>query len=189
MNMSMSDRIKIEQALHRIENDLRELQIHYEKYFGGAEKLEPIKLREALAARLRHFANRKIMQTDLRFKYQTLAGRFHSYAGYWDRILRLMDEGRFVRGATGLPARPSPASRNASASSGRREEEIDRLVEQLRQAGGNNPGGNGQDREKIARFIEAQRGRIKKTFGEREVEFRVVVEGGKPKIKVRAKKQ
>ncbi|MDY6848117.1 MAG: MXAN_5187 C-terminal domain-containing protein [Geoalkalibacter sp.] len=184
----MSDRIKIEQALHRIENDLRELQIHYEKFFGGAEKLEPIKLREGLAARLRHFANRKIMQTDLRFKYQTLAGRFHSYAGYWDRILRLMDEGRFVRGATGLSARPTRASRQVPDGPNGGDAEIDQLVQQLREAGGHSSGSNGQDREKVARFIEAQRERIKKTFGDRDVEFRVVIEGGKPKVKVRAKK-
>jgi phytoene dehydrogenase-like protein len=99
-----------------------------------------------------------------------------------------MDEGRFVRGATGLPARPSQASRQVSDSPGGGDAEIDHLVQQLREAGGHSSGNHGQDREKVARFIEAQRERIKKTFGDRDVEFRVVIEGGKPKVKVRAKK-
>ena len=50
--------------------------------------------------------------------------------------------------------------------------------------------GNGSappKREQVAAALEKQRSKIKEKFGNREVEFNVVVEGGKPRIKVRPK--
>ena len=184
----MNDRRHIDLELAHIERDLRELEIRYEKYFSGADKLEPAQERESLGRRLRSFANRRIVQTDLRFRYQNLASRFHSYAGHWDRILRLMDEGRFVRGGSGLPAAPAKAPAEADAAPAPPGDEVDRLVRQLREAGGERDSDENRERQMVARFLDAQKQKIKDTFGEKEVEFRVVVEGGKPKIKVRAKK-
>ena len=79
------------EQLDQIELALKELVIAYEQYFAGVEKREPMRAREELNRRLRHFANRRITQTELRFRYQTLASRFHTYANHWDRILRLMN--------------------------------------------------------------------------------------------------
>ncbi|KIH76011.1 hypothetical protein GFER_13310 [Geoalkalibacter ferrihydriticus DSM 17813] len=163
-----------------IEKELKDLQILYERYFAGVEKREPIKQREKLARSLRHFANRRIVQTDLRFLYQNLATRFHSYAGYWDRILRLMDEGRFVRGGT-IPPKTAPESQTLRSPA---DDEVENLLQQLRATGNS----EGFEREKVARFLSEQREKIRATFGQKEVEFRVVVENGKPRIKVRAKK-
>ena len=87
------DRRQIQRELNSIELAMRALEISYEQYFAGIEKREPMQNRETLTKQIRQFANRRIMQTDLRFKYQNMATRFHSFSGYWDRILRLMDEG------------------------------------------------------------------------------------------------
>jgi len=178
----MNDRDGIERELNRIEQDQRELEILYEQYFAGVEKREPVKVREGLAQRLRRFANRRIMQTDLRFRYQNLATRYHSYSGYWDRILRLMDEGRYVR-----QMHKAPAVQPREVQVGRGDE-VDRLYRQLLEARQAGPAeGALPDRQQLATFLERQREKIREKFGDREVEFRVVTEDGKPKIKVRAK--
>lgn len=188
----MNDRDAIARELGTLEQDQKELEILYEQYFAGIEKREPVKAREDLALRLRRFANRRIMQTDLRFRYQSLATRYHSYAGYWDRILRLMDEGRYARhlhqaagapGAHGAPAVPAAAAAVPAAG-----DEIDLIYRQLLAA--RQPGMAGStlpDRQQLAAFLERQKEKIREKFGDREVEFRVVTEDGKPKIKVRAK--
>ncbi|BCR06729.1 hypothetical protein DESUT3_37980 [Desulfuromonas versatilis] len=178
----MSERKDLGRELSRIEQDLKELEILYEQYFAGVEKREPVKQRDGLAQRLRHFTNRRITQTDLRFRYQTLAARFHSYATYWDRILRQIDEGRYVRQQA--PKVPVPAP--AAAPSGDETEAIYRELLLARQAC--NLKTTTLDREQVSRFIEQQREKIREKFGDRAVEFRVVTEDGKPKIKVRAKK-
>lgn len=178
----MNDRDAIARELNSLEQDQKELEILYEQYFAGIEKREPIKARESLAFRLRHFSNRRIMQTDLRYKYQNMATRFHSYSGYWDRILRLMDEGRYGRHSH----QASPvAVREADNARG---DEVDVIYRELMAARlASNIQGAVPDRQQIALFLERQKEKIREKFGDRVVEFRVVLEEGKPKIKVRAK--
>jgi hypothetical protein len=175
--------------LNTIEQLLKELHITYEQYFAGVEKREPMKVREDLAARLRRFANRRITQTDLRFRYQGLAARYHSYSAHWDRILRLIDEGRYVRQVRKASA-PAPAPAAATTGSPPpategRQDDIYRELMAARSAC--HIGGKAPDRAQIAAFLDTQREKIRERFGDREVEFTVVCEDGKPKIKVRPK--
>ncbi len=186
----MDERKTIGRELGEIEQSLKDLEVTFEQYFAGVEKRAPLQEREKLSRRLLRFANRRIIQTDLRFRYQNLATRFHQYCGHWDRILRLIDEGRYERHQARL--RPAPVSPQTAAAEPSRptaaEAELDRVYDELLAArqscklGGAAPG-----RAQIADFLEGQREKIREKFGDREVEFRVTIEEGKPKIKVRAK--
>ncbi|WP_432823485.1 MXAN_5187 C-terminal domain-containing protein [Trichloromonas sp.] len=180
----MDERRAIARELGDVEQDIKDLVILYEQYFAGVEKREPIKPREAVAARLRRFVNRRIIQTDLRFRCQTLAARFHSYSTYWDRILRLIDEGRYIRqvAKAGRTSSPEPVSAPVV-------DPMDRVYQELLQARRDcSVAGPDPERQQVHSFLERQKEKIRETFGDREVEFRVVTEDGKPKIKVRAKK-
>jgi hypothetical protein len=184
----MNDRELISGALAKIEQEMKELEIRFEQYFAGVEKRAPIQEREKLATLLRRFVNRRIIQTDLRFKSQNLATRFHSYCGYWDRILRLMDEGRYVRQAprgvgTGAGKQEKQALTGTTATG------IDAVYRDLleaRKACGIE--GAIPSRQQIVAFLERQKTTLREKFGDREVEFRVVTEDGKPKIRARARK-
>lgn len=181
----MNDRDTIARELTALEDAQKELVILYEQYFAGIENREPVKARENLTSRLRRFANRRIIQTDLRFRYQNLATRFHIYAGYWDRILRLMDEGRYARH---LHRAPTAAATEASATVPAAADEVDTIYRQLLEARRMSDDRMAiPDREQIAAFLERQKAKIREKFGDREVEFLVATEDGKPKIKVRAK--
>ncbi|MFA7536727.1 MAG: MXAN_5187 C-terminal domain-containing protein [Desulfuromonadales bacterium] len=176
----MDDRNDIARELGNIEQQMKELEIVYEQYFAGVEKREPVKMRQDLTIRLRRFTNRRIIQSNLRFRYQNLATRFHSYSGHWDRILRLMDEGRYVRHTSTAAKAPSAAASPTN--------EVDAVHRDLLRAHqSSNLQGPGPEREKVAHFLEQQREKIREKFGDRAVEFRVEMDGGKPKIKVRAK--
>jgi hypothetical protein len=66
---------------------------------------------------------------------------------------------------------------------------MDRVYRELLQARTScGVAGPAPDRQQIHFFLERQKDKIREKFGDREVEFRVVTEDGKPKIKVRAKK-
>lgn len=202
----MDDRKVLGRELDQIEVAMKELEIAYEQYFMGNDRFlrEPIKDREAMAKSLRRFANRHIVQTDMRFRYQNLATRFHSYQGYWDRILRMMDEGRFVRqihrGKLPPPPSSPPLSAGAAAESAAAAaaaparpntpppSDAERLYEQLAQAHrSTNLGESVPSRQQVASFLDKQKEAIRQKFGDRPVEFVVVTEEGKPKIKVRPK--
>ncbi len=179
----MDERKAIRHELNELEVQLKDLQIRYEQYFTGVEKREPLRDRDEFARRLRRFTNRRITYTDLRFKHQTLATRYHSYAGYWDRILRQIDEGKFIR------QRPRPGQVAGSQSQAEPENETDTVYrELLRARQACKVAGPEPSAQQIANFLDKQKTRIREKFGDRDVEFLVVTEEGKPKIKVRAKK-
>ncbi|MDY0269093.1 MXAN_5187 C-terminal domain-containing protein [Trichloromonas sp.] len=184
----MNDRVTILRELGEVEQELKELEILYEQYFAGVEKREPVKQREALARRLRRFVNRRIIQTDARFRYQTLAARYHSYASHWDRILRLIDEGRYHRQTAHMKQTPAAAAEPVAVTAPPVDpcEKIYQDLVAARQSCG--IAGPPPDPRQVALFLENQKDKIREKFGDREVEFRVEIEDGKPKIKVRAKK-
>jgi hypothetical protein len=43
-------------------------------------------------------------------------------------------------------------------------------------------------RSQFNTFLERQKAKIQERFGKREVEFRIVIENGKPKLRAKAKK-
>lgn len=182
----MDNRRDLEAILAKLEHELRQLEIKYEQYFAGIEKREPIKNRELIGNLLRKVATRHITQTDVRFRFQNLASRFQSYSNHWDRILRLMDEGRFSRGAGRIPPPPT-----APAAGGENPppSPVDTVFRDLLRAHSDcglssKPPG----REQVEKFLQTQREKIREKFGNRPIEFFVVTEEGRPKIKVRPQK-
>lgn len=183
------DRKKIQRELESIEQTMRELEIHYEQYFAGIEKREPIKARETLTRQIRQFANRRIMQTDLRFKYQNMATRYHSFSGYWDRILRLMDEGKYHRPTGAKPGTQPPPAARKTQETANRTDEVDSVYRDLMAARkACNLGGQAPEKQQVAAMLEQQKAKIREKFGDRAVAFRVETRDGKPRIVVKAKK-
>lgn len=180
----MPERQILLRALDSIREDLRELEILYERYFSGEEKREPLRQREALQKRLRQFVNRRIMKTDLRFRYESLAARYHTYCGYWDRILRLMDEGRYER-HTGGQRPPLQTGQEKSSRKSENESAYQQMLKAHQECALDRPA---PSRKQFNAYLDKQRSSLAEKFGGQEIEFRVVTEKGKPKITARPKK-
>jgi hypothetical protein len=183
----MKERRALGYELDDIQQQMKELEIRYEQYFAGVERREPHNERIAVAKRLRQYSNRRIIQTDLKFRYQGLTSRFMSYAQYWDRILRLMDEGKYHRHTAKLHV-PTVATKERPGTNSTWLE-VERLQQELsaaRTAAGLS--GEAPSIGKIAAFLEAQREKICSRYGDREVQFSIDTSDGKPRIKVSLKK-
>lgn len=182
----MDERRALGFELDEIQQQLKELEIRYEQYFAGVEKREPCKDRDALARRLRHYTNRRIVWTDLKFRYQGLTSRFMSYSHYWDRILRLIDEGKYHRHTSKLgSSAPSPDKQVANPLNN----EAKRLQRELAEAKKNcGIQSETPSVDKVAAFLDAQREIIRKRYGDRPVQFSIDTSDGKPRIKVGLKK-
>lgn len=180
----MDERHKLACELDDMQHRLKELEILYERYFAGIERREPTNDRNTLVRRVRHFTKRHIVWTDLKFRYQGLASRFMSYCQYWDRIVRLIEEGKYHRHKskrqTPAVARPDPDAERLT--------QVQRLQQQMIQAR-KECGITGSDPsvEKISAFLEGQQEQIRSRFGDKPVEFHVDTRDGKPRIKVRLK--
>jgi hypothetical protein len=182
----MGSRGQITELLNQVENDIKGLKIAYEQYFMGIEKRAPEQQRHKLTVRVRKLVTHYIPQTDLRFRMQSITSRFNSYAGNWDRTLRLIDEGRYERHTSRIQRRASEQSDQKAVAIDKPVNQLDSLykqlvsVHQLCKL-------RAPNREQVASFLAKQEETIKKSFGDKEVDFIVVTEDGKPKIKVRVK--
>jgi hypothetical protein len=181
----MGSRTQITTELDQLEKDMKALEIAYEQYFVGIEQREPMAQRQRFKLKIQRLLTRHIPQVDLRFRLQGISSRFHSYAGHWDRILRLIDEGRYERHTSRIKRNQEYPEQPQAASS---RDPVEDLYEQLAQAH-RACGLNAPRKEQVAKFLDRQQEVIRQRFGERTVNFYVVTENGKPRIKARARKQ
>ena len=181
----MDEKRLLARELDEIQQEQKELEIRYEQYFAGVEKREPVQDRKNLARKLRHYTNRRIVWTDLKFRYHGMMSRLMTYSQYWDRILRLMDEGKYHRHTAKLNA---PASREKPSTTSP-QSEVERLQQELAEARSNcGLSGAAPSTKQVADFLEAQREKIRERYGEREIAFSIDTSNGKPRIKVSLKK-
>lgn len=174
------------------ETKLKELVTRYEQYFCGVEKREPLKLVEEVEREVRRYATTPINNTMYKHRYNSLVARFNSYRQHWNRILREIEEGRYSRDrfraslhATQRPTdKPSPSDRDRSAQ----DHDLDRIYAELLEARRScKLPVDGITRQQLADTLDRQRPELSKKLGTQAIQFKVVVEDGKPKIKAGTK--
>ena len=84
----------LERDLRRLESELRQLEIEYTKYFGGQTKRPPLAQRARVAAILRRWNRIPMPWSTARFRFNTIQGRYRTFADLWDRAMRAREDGR-----------------------------------------------------------------------------------------------
>lgn len=179
-----------------MEKKVAELIIRYDQYFIGFEKREPLQLLAEAEKLVKRYANTPINNTMYKHKYTMLVARLNTYREYWNRILRMIEEGRYSRDKfiRDLHQRQrgtvtQTASEKTGGSRPKADLELDRLLLELRNARKEcNLPTETITRELIAATIEKQKPLLAAKLGTDEITFRVVVEGGKPKLKAGIRK-
>ena len=87
----------VAEDLSLLDRKLAELKVQYEQYFLGLAKTEPLPLRAEVQNLIRRWNGQHITNTMHKFRYQTLVGRYSSFAGHWNRCVRELEEGTFKR--------------------------------------------------------------------------------------------
>ena len=99
-----------------IEKSIRQLQIEWEKFFGGVERKPPSELKSRVEALIRRNANEEIRNNADRFRYQNLMARYSTFSELWNKRLRALEEGRPVGLHGRAAALPPPAPAVPAAS-------------------------------------------------------------------------
>jgi len=181
----------IEEDIAFFEASVADLVVKYEQYFLGIEKREPLKLYEDIERFIRRYNTAAIVNTMAKFKFNTLVGRFNSYKQYWTRTNRLIEEGKYSRErfkmARHLAEAPphSPAEHREKPQDNTIEIVFQHYLEARKKC--NLPTDN-ISRETMFSAIENQREALKSKHHCADVEFRVVIENGAPKLKARPAK-
>lgn len=173
----------------QFEHNLDELVIRYEQYFLGLEKRAPLKLLEEVERSARRYAGTNIINTMLKFKYNSIVARFNSYKQYWNRINTQIEEGKYSRdrfkmemNSARKPAKPVVEEKQPVSE----KELVYQQYIQARKAC-NLPVTNITP-DVINKIIDQQKPGIIKKHNCDRVEYKVVIEQGVPKIKVRRQK-
>ena len=177
-----------------LEQQLKDLIIRYEHYFVGLEKREPLLLMSSVQKLVRRYANVPINNTMYKHKYTMLVARFSTYREHWNRILRLIEEGkysrdRFIRDLHLRQNGIGPVHHDEQPKQQPNDQELDRVFFELREArkACKLPVEN-LSIELVAATIEKSKAALVARLGTTDLVFRVVVEDGKPKIKASQRK-
>lgn len=175
----------VPEDIELFERNLKELIIKYEQYFLGLEKREPVKLLDEVDKLARRHSTATITNTMLMFRYNSLKSRLVSYKQYWNRTNRMIEEGKYSRDRfkmeRHITAEPPVAEKRV-------ESDVDQVFRQYVDACRTcNLPTDKLSKEMISTSLEKHRTAFQDRYQGTDVEFRVIVEDGKPKIKVRPK--
>jgi len=178
----------IAEDLPILESRLTELITRYEQYFIGLEKREPLKLLADVEQLARRYANAPITNTMYKHRYTNLIARLSSYRQLWNKTVREIEEGRYSRDRFRARLRDGQQEgRRGAEQPGRStasDPELERVYQELLEARKKcNLPVSSVSREKLAATLARQRPELSQKLGTDNIRFRVVIEGGKPKIK------
>ena len=192
----------INDDLDILERSFRQLQIEWEKFFGGVEKKPPTDLRARVEALIKKYAYAEIRNNGERFRYQTLSTRYATFNELWNKRMRAIEEGRpmgihgvFERKVAPPPvyAPPPPAARPSGGGSGEVRVKdpggdtdavrflFDRFLEARKAAGEAAP----VKFESFQKIISQQAARILTEKGAQAVDFRLETKDGKVSLKAK----
>jgi hypothetical protein len=177
-----------------LEQQIKELIIRYEHYFVGIEKREPLPLLSSVEKMVRRYAGVHINNTMHKYKYTSLVARLSTYREQWNRILRLIEDGkysrdRFIRDLHLRQKDKGPVLHEERPKPPTHDPELDRVFFELREA--RKACHMPVDKltiEQVAATIEKNKAALAARLGTDDLVFRVVVEDGKPKIKASLRK-
>ncbi len=96
--MDVGDKaLEIEERLDHLAKLIERVKILYEQYFMGIQKIAPVQLHHDAERGIRELTQINIRNTALRFRFNTLCQKFGSYNSYWRRIMREIEQGRYIR--------------------------------------------------------------------------------------------
>lgn len=179
--------------LSHFERQLATLITRYEQYFIGLEKREPVQLLDEVDRIVRSYATTTITNTMLKHKYNMLTARLNTYREHWNRILRLIEDGRYSRdrfiGDLRRRERASADTQRTETRPPSVNHELDRLFNEFREARKScHLPFESLTREMVAATIEKCKPALVARLGTDNLSFRVTVENGKPKIKAAPRK-
>jgi hypothetical protein len=196
---------EFEQAMTRLEAELKRLEAEYNMFFAGRLPRLPWETRARVDTMVKQYDRMHLNNTAQKFRFATLQARYVAFCDLWERNLKAKEEGRPQRRTRTAPpqAAPKPAPRAARpdreplkeagpkvvavASISDPAKDTDRmkaLYEQLSKARKQ----AGEQPLPFDSFAKVVRAQVSKLGGGKDVAFRVTVQSGKVTLAAKATK-
>ena len=181
---------KYAEELTELDEAIVNLQVLYEKYFLGIDRRPPEQERKRISQKTREMRTTNIRNTALKFKINTLFAKLLSFERMWDRTLREIEDGTYKRDVFkaklrdkdrdeggAAPARSAPAPTISDANLRRL---YDTYLVAKKRCGESTAG---MSFDSIASRIRAQVPELMQKHKAKNIEFKVVIKGGKAVLK------
>jgi hypothetical protein len=89
--------LDIDELLKDLAHKIERVKVLYEQYFMGIEKIEPLTPRKDVQRNMLMLQQQYIRNTGLRFRFNTMLQKWNIYVTYWNRTLREIENGTYVR--------------------------------------------------------------------------------------------
>jgi hypothetical protein len=170
------------QLFDQLAQEIRQLQVEFERFFAGGRPLPPEDLRGRIQSRLRDLRNTTFRAAADNFRLADLEARFNSYNELFNRRLRDVEEGR--RGGHRTPAEASRLDLERGVVVG--ETLAPEIVEALYVGLAAGPqDGPRFDLASFETYLARQAAAIRSKTGCTAVQFRITDDDGKKKLKAR----
>ena len=182
----MAQSQSIVEDLKILDAKLNQLKREYEQYFLGTRPREPVLLAGEVRKLILFLTNNPFSNTALKFKFGSICSRYQAYNRQWLDTLRRIEQGTYERHRfkADLHERQAAETRSAAAMpNGARADDpgIYAAYVEARQACGQDV--KNLSPAKLRAILREQEKSLSSRFGDADIRFRVVVEGGKAKVK------
>lgn len=195
----------IEEKLTQLEKDIRQLQIEYDSYFVGGRKRPPVETEWRVQTAIKRINEKQgRMKYALQFRFGNLTTRYTKYSEVWkqragrveqgktafaySQVARELDQQRLADKESEHRTRLESSSFSVGVGDPNKESE---KVQKLFRAMVKSKQELGEkadiDFEQFHKFVQKKTRQLQKQMGVKQVEYIVSVEGGKVKLKARAR--
>jgi hypothetical protein len=88
---------EIEEMIEVLGKLLDRTKVMYEQYFMGIQRIPPSQLHRDIERKIREITQQQIRNTSLRYRLTTMTQKYGSYNTYWRRIMREIEQGKYIR--------------------------------------------------------------------------------------------
>jgi hypothetical protein len=196
--------LTVDEELNLLDDAMRRLKVEYDVFFGGGSKKPPADTEWRVTALIKKFSDSGKLNYAQRFKYNSIAQKYAVMSDLWRKKLKIREEGYSrpqdaILGIQGIRTAEQHSAERAldphapigTVLFSDVDKEADRVKDlfkammEAKLKTGESSGTANMDSFKA--FLKKKTDQIRKEYGCNSVEYSVELDGGKVKLKARAK--
>lgn len=176
----------VKEDMEKFKEQMEALKKAYDQYFLGNTRFPPTKLRDELERFVRTYSLRRSPKSVDNFLINSTFATFSTYRNYWDKILKMIENGDFKRGEEARPQLAFAGVKKpttvvlGSPENGKIKQLYEMFINAKKKCGEDT---SRLTFEKVYASIKTQIPQIKNKFKCERVEFKVAIEDGRAKLK------
>lgn len=195
----------VDEELNHLDEAMRRLKVEYDIFFGGGSKKPPTDTEWRVNTLIKKFSDSGKLNYAQRFKYNSIAQKYAILSDLWRKKLKIKEEGYSrpqdaILGIQGIRTAEEHSAAAALEHGGtepfrvncsdveKEQEKVQSLFKAMmeaKQKTGENSGNASLNSFKT--FLKKKTDELRKEYGCQTVEYSVEMEGGKVRLKAKAK--